>query len=195
MGERPAGPRDRRALGSVRARRRPDRRCRSRRPRLRPPRDGRLRWPARRHRRLVDVPRRPRRPTGGRPHPCRGPAGRALRALARRHDLRGLPADRAPEAGCRGADLPRARLDRAGLEAFAGSAPERRGADDCHPQRDRWVDAVARPIRFGQDSRRPALRQDEHGSLRGAGAQGAGSSECRSPERLRPADARPPWRG
>ncbi len=110
---------------------------------LRPPRHGRLGWPAWRRRALVAAPRRPRRAAGGRAGRGGRATGRAVRPLAGCHDRGRLPAERPPSSGSCGAQLTGPGLDAPGLEEVAGGCPVPRRADLLDPQRHRWRDPVA----------------------------------------------------
>ena len=126
VGLGPPGPRPRRTLRALRARRRPADRRRPRGRGIRPPRDGRLGRSPRRHRTLVAVPRRPRR--RGSAVVRAGAEGRPVVLYA--HSLGGLDRRRLPprrptQAGPRGPLVAGARLERcpAGRSGSRRSSP------------------------------------------------------------------------
>ena len=176
VGVGPAGPRPRRTLRPVRARRRPDDRGRPRGPGVRPPRDGRVGRTARRRRTLEPAPRRSGRAARGRPGgECRAP-GRAVRTLARRPHRRGLPPDRPTGARPRGPDVTGARLDAAGLEEATRPDPRARRPD---PGRSRTA-STARPCRATRRSpRRPSTTRSASRSRRRVSAPRPGVEQER----------------
>ena len=161
VGLGPAGPRSRRALRPLRARRRPADRRRPRRHGLRPSRDGRF---GRASRATSSAGRSSTTtsPSGSRTsgRASRGTSGRALRPLARRPHRGRLSPDRPARSRTSRSSLAGARFGAARLEEDASRRSLARVAPTIAiPNGIDGDDPVARPVGRGEDRRRSAVRQ------------------------------------
>ena len=181
MGVDPDRPRPRRALGPLRARRRPLRGGGHRRPCLRPPWQRRERRPAWRHRPVEPLPRRPRGALGCRARDSRRSPGDRLRPLDGRSDRRGLPALGPTPAGCDRPVGTGTRLDAGRLEEGPRPTARQDRADVVRAQRRPAGDAVARPRGRPAAGGGPAQLPHQHRPVRRGGARRAGAGACRRP--------------